>query len=93
MYVEVLKALGETQSLNIVAIEGKTKIDLSFLVQALTFLEQQNLVDSKVVKRDVFYKSTPRGIRVVKFMGGETQTANVGIATVVPLSGKVDGSR
>jgi hypothetical protein len=93
MYVAVLKALGETQSLSVGAIEGKTKIDVAFLVQALTFLEQQNLVDSKVVKRDVIYKSTPRGMRVVKFMGGAPQIANDGVATVAPLSEEVDSSR
>ena len=44
LYVEVLKALGETQSLNFRAIEGKLKADKASLSAAMKFLQQQKLI-------------------------------------------------
>jgi DNA-binding MarR family transcriptional regulator len=68
LYVEVLKTLGEEQSLNLAAIEGKTKIERSALVLAMDFLEKQNMIEPIMSRKDVLYKNTPRGVRVFRYL-------------------------
>ncbi len=68
LYVEVLKTLGEAQSLNIKAIQGITKIDRPILSAAMKFLEQQRLVQPRSVSNGIVYKNTSRGIRVFRYL-------------------------
>jgi predicted transcriptional regulator len=75
LYVEVLKALGETQSLNIKAIQGRTNIDKPILSVAMKFLEQQNLVQLRNVGNNVEYQNTNRGVRVFKFLAQGTRSS------------------
>jgi DNA-binding MarR family transcriptional regulator len=68
LYVEVLKTLGETQSLNFKAIQGKLQTDKANLSAAMKFLEEQNLVVLQKVSSSIVYKNTVRGIRVFKYL-------------------------
>jgi DNA-binding MarR family transcriptional regulator len=73
LYVEVLKTLGETQSLNFKAIQGKLQTDKANLSAAMEFLEAQNLVVLQKVSSNVVYKNTIRGIRVFKYLSEGTR--------------------
>jgi DNA-binding MarR family transcriptional regulator len=68
LYVEVLKTLGETQSLNFKAIQGKIQTDRANLAAAIKFLQEQNLIVLQQASRRVVYKNTVRGIRVFKYL-------------------------
>lgn len=85
LYVEVLKALGETQSLNMNAIQGRTKIDKPVLSVAMKFLEQQNLVQLRNVGNNVEYQNTNRGIRVFKFLAQGTPASNNEVSSGVNI--------
>jgi DNA-binding MarR family transcriptional regulator len=73
LYVEVLKTLGETQSLNFKAIQGKIQTDKANLSAAMKFLEEQNLVVLQKVSSSTVYKNTVRGIRVFKYLSEGTR--------------------
>jgi hypothetical protein len=66
--VEVLRTLGETQSLNFKAIQGKLQTDKANLSAAMKFLEEQNLVVLHKASSSILYKNTIRGIRVFKYL-------------------------
>ncbi len=87
-YVEVLKALGENEALNIGVIASKTGIDRVSVVLAIDFLEKQTLVQSTVVKGNILYRNTARGIRVFKFLGGVIKLPNEEIVDNIPLQEK-----
>jgi hypothetical protein len=74
LYVEVLKTLGETQSLNFKAIQGKTQTDKANLSEAIKFLQEQNLIVlQNASSSSVVYKNTVRGIRVFKYLSEGTR--------------------
>lgn len=77
LYVEVLKALGETESLSIKAIQGKTNIDHSDLSVTMKFLAQQNLIQLHNVGNRIEYQNTHRGIRVFKYLSQGTRSTDV----------------
>jgi predicted transcriptional regulator len=82
LYVEVLKALGETQSLNFKAIQGKLNADKANLSAAMKFLQEQNLVVLQNVSSSVVvYKNTIRGIRVFKYLSDGTRLSNAATPT------------
>lgn len=85
LYVEVLKALGETQSLNMKAIQGRTQIDKQILIVAMKFLEQQNLVQLRNVGTNIEYQNTGRGVRVFKFLAPRNPASNNGVSSGVNL--------
>lgn len=77
LYIEVLKALGETQSLNFRAIEGKLKADKASLSVAMKFLQQQKLIVFHNVSSSVVeYKNTIKGIRVFKYLSDGTRLSS-----------------
>jgi hypothetical protein len=83
LYVEVLKALGETQSLNFKAIQGILKADKASLSAAMKFLQQQNLIVLQNVSSSVVvYKNTIRGIRVFKYLSDGTRLSSAATANV-----------
>jgi hypothetical protein len=76
LYVEVLKALRETQSLNLKAIQSTIKVDRTSLSAAMKFLENQNLVVPQNVSNRVAFKNTARGIRVFKYLAEGTRASD-----------------
>ena len=68
LYVAVLKTLGETQSLNFKAIQGKIQTDKANLSAAIKFLQEQNLIVLQQASSRVVYRNTVRGIRVFKYL-------------------------
>lgn len=82
LYVEVLKTLGETQSLNFKAIQGKLKADKASLSAAMKFLQEQNLVALQNVSSVVLYKNTIRGIRVFKYLSDGTRLSSAATPNV-----------
>jgi predicted transcriptional regulator len=90
LYVEVLKALGEKESFNIKAIQGRTNIDRTDLSVTMKFLAQQNLIQLRNVGNHIEYQNTTRGIRVFKYLSQGTRSADAPVAVnadveVLPL--------
>lgn len=90
LYVEVLKALGEKESLNIKAIQGRTNIGRSDLSVTMKFLAQQNLIQLRNVGNGIEYQNTGRGIRVFKYLSQGTRSTDGPVAVnagvgVLPL--------
>ena len=76
LYIDILKALGETESLNIKAIHGRTNIRPTDLSVAMKFLAQQNLIQSHNVGNRMEYQNTHRGIRVFKYLSKGTRSTD-----------------
>jgi hypothetical protein len=85
LYVKVLKALGEIDSLNLKAIQSKIDVDRTSLSKAISFLEQQNLVVPKNASKNTLYKNTSRGIRVFKYLAEGTRVSDSEISQRVSL--------
>jgi predicted transcriptional regulator len=90
LYVEVLKALGEKEALNIKAIQGRTNISRSDLFVAMKFLAQHNLIQLRNVGNRIEYQNTHRGIRVFKYLSQGTRSAEASVTVnagvrVLPL--------
>lgn len=85
LYVDILKALGETESLNIKAIQGRTNIGRTDLSVAIKFLAQQNLVQLHNVGNRIEYQNTHRGIRVFKYLSQGIRSTD----TPVPVNSGV----
>jgi predicted transcriptional regulator len=90
LYVDILKALGETESLNIKAIQGRTNIGQTDLSVAMKFLAQQNLIQLRNVGNRIEYQNTHRGIRVFKYLSQGTRATDTPVTVnsdigVLPL--------
>jgi predicted transcriptional regulator len=90
LYIEVLKALGETEALNIKAIQSRTNIGRADLSVTMKFLAQQNLIQLRNVGNRIEYQNTHRGIRVFKYLSQGIRSADAPIAVnagvgVLPL--------
>jgi predicted transcriptional regulator len=80
LYVDILKALGEKDVLNIKAIQGRTNIGPTDLSVAIKFLAQQNLIQLHNVGNRIEYQNTHRGIRVFKYLSQGTRSTDAPIA-------------
>jgi predicted transcriptional regulator len=76
LYVDILKALGEKEVLNIKAIQGRTNIATTDLSVAMKFLAQQNLIQLQNVGNHIEYQNTHRGIRVFKYLSQGTRSTD-----------------
>jgi predicted transcriptional regulator len=76
LYVDILKALGEKETLNIKAIQGRTNIEPIDLSVAIKFLAQQNLIQLHNVGKRIEYQNTHRGIRVFKYLSQGTRSTD-----------------
>lgn len=72
LYVKILEIVVENGSLTIPEIEAKTGFELSSLVAATEFLEQQQCVYTIKSGRDFMLHSTPKGLSVLKYFGQNT---------------------
>ena len=65
VYLEILKALQTVTK--ITDIQAKINIDQTILASAMSFLEQQNLIQKEPRTNEPMYRTTPRGNRVATF--------------------------
>jgi predicted transcriptional regulator len=80
LYVDILKALGEKEVLNIKAIQGRTNIETTDLSVAMKFLAQQKLIQLYNVGNRIEYQNTHRGIRVFKYLSQGTRFTDTPVA-------------
>ncbi len=77
LYVEILNSLEKMRNANLLSIQDETNIEPILLERAMTFLENQGLVQKTKIGNGVFYENTLRGDRITAyFRQNITQTSS-----------------